>query len=394
MGIKVRKTALILLSGSILLSGTACNMRINKRVNADKFIKQAYQETHVTEWTDSVPEGMEIQYVCVRKQRVDDRSELRDEYFEYDDHGRQTAYMEAWENGSYRVEVDYNSDGTVSATRTRKNGSQYEPTAPDTDRFFTYDEKGRLVRKNVTEKSRKNGNDSTTSVEFQYDEKGCLIATKGVNDTDWTPYGYNEEPSPHTEYHVEFNQPSTLFFMSFEPYEIATYYFDEDGLLAAVTKNGDRKKALYTDGVLTGWKMESPYGYGYSLYDTDENYLAGYSASGELEEKYEYNDHGDRVRSQSWENGKLVSDITSEYTYDEQGKVLLETSKFWCLTPKADGTTEELTFTSTHQFTYDEHGLLTIEEAKIDGKFVEIYVYDYEAVLVPSGTKVPSVLDT
>ena len=260
MGIKVRKTALILLSGSILLSGTACNLKRRKKVNTNKFIKQAYQETHVTEWTDPVPEGMEIQYVCVRKQRVDNRSELTDEYFEYDDHGRQTAYMEVWENGSYRVEVDYNSDGTVSATRTRKNGSQIEPTAPDTDRFFTYDEKGRIVRENVTKKTQKNGNDSTTSVEFQYDEKGCLIATKGVNDTDWTPYGYNEEPSPHTEYHVEFNQPSTLFFMDFKPYDIVTYYFDEDGLLAAVTKNGDRKKALYTDGVLTGWKMESPYG--------------------------------------------------------------------------------------------------------------------------------------
>lgn len=243
MGIKVRKTALILLSGSILLSGTACNMRINKRVNADKFIKQAYQETHVTEWTDSVPEGMEIQYVCVRKQRVDDRSELRDEYFEYDDHGRQTAYMEAWENGSYRVEVDYNSDGTVSATRTRKNGSQYEPTAPDTDRFFTYDEKGRIVRENVTKKSQKNGNDSTTSVEFLYDEKGCLIATKRENDTDWSPYhGYDEEPFPHKEYHVEFEQPSALFSSSFEPYNIVTYYYDDDGLLAAVSKNGTCKK--------------------------------------------------------------------------------------------------------------------------------------------------------
>ena len=398
MGIKVRKMALILLSGSILLSGTACNLVRRKRVNTDEFVKKAYQETHVTEWTDPVPEGMEIQYVCVRKQRVDSRSELDDEYFEYDDHGRQTAYMEVWENGSYRVEVDYNSDGTVSATRTRQNGSQPGRPGPDTDRVFTYDEKGRIVRAKVTTKSQNNGNDSTTSFEFLYDEKGYLIATKGENDADWSPYedwspyGYDEETSPRKEHHVEFNQPSTLFFTTFEPYDIVTYYFDDNGLLAEVSKNGDRKIAQYTDGVLTGWKMEMPHGY--SLYDTDGNYLAQYSETGELEEEREYNDHGDLVRSQSWENGKLIDDTIWEYTYDEQGIVILETSEFWSLRTKDDGSTEEHVFTASNQYTYDEHGLLIIEEQKISGRFSEIIVYDYEAVLVPSGTKVPSVPHT
>lgn len=389
MGIKVRKSALILLSVSILLSGTACNLRRRKRVNAKKFIKQAYQETHVTEWTGPVPEGMEIQYVCVRKQRVNDRSELSDERYEYDDHGHQTSYMDVWANGSYRVELDYNSDGTVSATRTKHEGSQSSPYI-DTDRTFTYDEMGRIVRGEVKETSH-NGRVSTSSSEYLYDEKGCLIATKGVNDTDWSPYhGYDEEPFPHKEYHVEFTQPSALFSSSFDPFDIVTYYYDEDGLLAAVSKDGDCKIALYTDGVLTGWKMEMPYGY--SLYDTDGNYLAYYSETGG--EKYEYNAHGDRIRSQSWENGKLVSDITSEYTYDEQGKVILETSEFWSLRTNEDGSTEESTFTTSNQYTYDEHGLLIINEGKINGKFDEITVYDYEAVLVPSGTKVPSVLNT
>lgn len=389
MGIKVRKTALILLSVSILLSGTACNLKRRKRVNAKKFIKQAYQETHVTEWTGPVPEGMEIQYVCVRKQRVNDRSELSDERYEYDDHGHQTSYMDVWANGSYRVEVDYNSDGTVSATRIRHKGSQPGRPSPDSDGFFTYDENGRLVREET--KETRNRKDITTSLEFLYDEKGCLIATKRKDDTDWSPYhGYDEEPFPHKEYHVEFEQPSALFSSSFKPYDIVTYYYDEDGLLAAVSKDGDCKIALYTDGVLTGWKMEMPHGY--SLYDTDGNYLAYYS---ETEgEKYEYNDHGDEVRSQSWENGKLVSDITSEYTYDEQGKVIQETSEFWSLRTKDDGSTEELTFTTSNQYTYDEHGLLIIKERKINGKFDEIIVYDYEAVLVPTGTKVPSVLNT
>lgn len=389
MGIKVRKTALILLSVSILLSGTACNLKRRKRVNAKKFIKQAYQETHVTEWTGPVPEGMEIQYVCVREQRVNDRSELSDERYEYDDHGHQTSYMDVWANGSYRVEVDYNSDGTVSATRIRHKGSQPGRPSPDFDGFFTYDENGRLVREET--KETRNRKDYTTSLEFLYDEKGCLIATKRENDTDWSPYhGYDEEPFPHKEYHVEFKQPSALFSSSFEPYNIVTYYYDDDGLLAAVSKDGDLKIALYTDGVLTGWKMEMRYGY--SLYDTDGNYLAYYS---ETEgEKYEYNAHGDRIRSQSWENGKLVSDITWEYTYDEQGKVIQEIRKYWSLETKDDGSTEESTFTASNQYTYDEHGLLIINERKINGRFEEITVYDYEAVLVPSGTKVPSVLNT
>ncbi len=100
------------------------------------------------------------------------------------------------------------------------------------------------------------------------------------------------------------------------------------------------------------------------------------------------------VRSQSWENGKLIDDTIWEYTYDGQGKVILETSEFWSLRTKDDGSTEESTFTASNQYTYDEHGLLTVEESRIDGRFVEIYVYDYEAVLVPSGTKVPSVPHT
>lgn len=391
MGIKVRKTALILLSVSILLSGTACNLRRRKKVNANKFIKQAYQETHVTEWTDPVPEGMEVQYVCVRKQRVNDRSELSDERYEYDDHGHQTSYMDVWANGSYRLEVDYNSDGTVSATRIRHKGSQPGRPSPDTDGFFTYDEKGRIVREET--KETRNRKDITTSLEFLYDEKGCLIATKRKDDTDWSPYhGYDEEPFPHKEYHVEFEQPSTLFSYNIYPYVIVTYYYDDDGLLAAVSKDGDRKIAQYTDGVLTGWRMES--GNGYSLYDIEDNFLAEYSKTGELKSKREYNDHGDEVRSQRWENGKLVSDITSEYTYDEQGKVIQETSEFWSLRTNEDGSTEESTFTASNQYTYDEHGLLIINEGKINGKFDEITVYDYEAVLVPTGTKVPSVLNT
>ena len=130
------------------------------------------------------------------------------------------------------------------------------------------------------------------------------------------------------------------------------------------------------------------------MYDTEDNFLAEYSKTGELKSKYEYNAHGDRIRSQSWENGKLVSDITYEYTYDEQGKVIQETRKFWSLKTKDDGSTEESTFTASNQYTYDEHGLLIINERKIDGRFEEITVYDYEAVLVPSGTKVPSVLNT
>ena len=391
MGIKVRKVALILLSGSILLSGTACNLIRRKRVNAEKFIKQAYQETHVTEWTGPVPEGMEIQYVCVRTQRVNDSSELSDERYEYDDHGHQTSYMDVWANGSYRLEVDYNSDGTVSATRKRHEGSQPGRPSPDFDEFFTYDENGRLVRNE--RKEARNRKDIPTSLEFLYDEKGCLIATKRKNDTDWSPYHvYDEEPFPHKEYHVEFEQPSALFSYGLEPYVIVTYYYDDDGLLAAVSKNGTCKKAQYTDGVLTGWKMES--GNGYSLYDTEDNFLAEYSKTGELKSTCEYNDHGDKVRSQRWENGKLVSDITSEYTYDEQGKVIQEIRKFWSLETKDDGSTEELTFTASNQYTYDEHGLLIINEGKINGRFEEITVYDYEAVLVPSGTKVPSVLNT
>ena len=373
MGDKVRKAAWILLIFCIMFSNTACPKR-RKYVRIDEFIKSIDQETHVTEWTDPVPKGTEIQYVVVRRRRVEDNGRLDDYRYEYDEHGHQTAYMEVWENGSYRVEVDYNDEGLVIATRVRHTGSQGRAPYRDSDTSYTYNEKGQLV----------SGRTEDGAFEFMYDEQGRLIATKYRNDTDWNQLGNDDETFPRSEYRVELRQPSDFISSDYKPYEIVQKFYDENGILVSDQINNKEREFVYSDGVLTGWKVVGPNGY--DLYDTDGNFLESRSNTGELKEKYEYNEYGDLIHRSSWKDGTLDYESTWEYTYNAQGQKERAVWKMWTTRYVTETGTDDLTTLYLELYTYDEHGLLIKEEHMIDDKLSYVIAYDYMAVPVPIET--------
>ena len=67
---KARKAGALLLVCCVMLSNSSCRRRKREHVNRDDFVKSVEQEQHVTEWTDPVPQGMEIRYVIVRERKV------------------------------------------------------------------------------------------------------------------------------------------------------------------------------------------------------------------------------------------------------------------------------------------------------------------------------------
>ena len=373
MGTKTRRVCLILLVGSVLFANSACNPRRSKKVDVNSFMDSVDKETHVEEWSEPVPDRMEIKYVRIREQRVDNTGLLNDYLFEYDDLGRQTAFMDVWENGSYRVEVTYNDNDTIAGMTVKNEGAQSTPTV-DHVKVYTYNDMGQII--SVTDDETRHNNTYKNLTEYTYDEQGRLIAVKQEGRNTYSrSFENNDETFPHSEYRIEFKPPLQAEFISsdYSPYKIVQLFYDEDGILVSKEEDDILKHFIYTDGVLTGSRSDGQSGY--SLYDANGNLIESYSNTGSLEYKYEYNEHGDMTLSERRKDGVLESKDTWDYTYDPQGKILTRAGHYWQL--------DITEFSALETYSYDEHGLLIKVEDTIDGKFSFMYVYDYKAILVP-----------
>ena len=98
---------------------------------------------------------------------------------------------------------------------------------------------------------------------------------------------------------------------------------------------------------------------------------------GSVLEKWEYNENGDTVLFEQYDNGVLVDKTTTSVSYDGAGNKQTKTSDFWYV---MDG--EEKTFTAKTTYSY-RNGLLVSELDEIDGDFSSLKVYTYKAILVP-----------
>ena len=295
---KARKAGALLLVCCVMFSNSSCRRRKREHVNRDDFVKSVEQEQHVTEWTDPVPQGMEIRYVIVRERKVNLEGELKDYRFEYDDQGRQTAYMEVWTNGSYRVECDYNNDGAVSAIRVRHEGAQGSAPYYDRDRFYTYNEKGQLI--SWYQDETRNGNTSRKSTVYMYDDVGRLIAERSsstdlnnpsptpaeIFGDDWYTYDY-DKTFPRMEYRIELRQPHGNIAADYKPFEIVQRLYDEEGNPVSGDADNEERDYLDSDGLPEGWKR---------------NYTEEHS-------QLTHDEHGLLIIEKCVENG-IVSDIT------------------------------------------------------------------------------------
>ena len=92
-------------------------------------------------------------------------------------------------------------------------------------------------------------------------------------------------------------------------------------------------------------------------FDANGNLSAELDKDGSVLEKWEYNENGDRVLYERYDNGVLVNKTTTSVSYDGAGN---------------------------KQTTYSYRiGLLVSELDEIDGDFSSLKVYAYKAILVP-----------
>ena len=308
----------------------------------------------VKDWEGSVPSGMEVSYVLVKEQRVDDNDNYNKEEYGYDGKGVIVFASEP-----------KNLVGIVDKILPFPTGDYYKD-----GKFYCYEYNaaGQLVSYEKTELER----GGVERVDYIYDEDGHLAAVESSDTySNNTEYTSNFETLPYYEYVVVANDDYSSFDV-----DIIQRFYDEDGLVISEINGNITTTYEYENGVLTGYRSGSDYGT--TVYDAEGNSIRYISGSGNTEDISEYNEHNDRILYQDIDNGEVVKEVVTEYKYDKNGNKLEESSRF----TGTYSSGEEYDFVSVYTYTYDEHGLLISEENRIDGSFVSLETYNYEAILV------------
>ena len=324
-------------------------------------------EISVTDWNGNVPDGMEVKYVVVKEVYRNDRS--RDtELYDYDKAGRviyyksdSSAYTDEWK-------LAYNGDGTIARREYRSlkaRGSA--PACPDYTAEYEYNDKKQLVSFSYTT----NGH---LTYKFEY-ENGHLVHTDLYGGKDYT---YSTE-SEYYDYCVVVSDDINISNEQ-DDIRICKRTYADDTFEKVLTEQYEYDERViqfeYNGSELTGSYYIDQWGRTHK-FDANGNLSAELDKDGSVLEKWEYNENGDRVLYERYDNGVLVYKITTSVSYDGAGNKQTETSDFWYV---MDG--EEKTFTAKTTYSY-RNGLLVSELDEIDGDFSSLKVYAYKAILVP-----------
>ncbi|MBO4688034.1 MAG: hypothetical protein J5636_05930 [Clostridiales bacterium] len=289
--------------------------------------------TDAPDWTDPVPDGMEVMYVLSCRYRVDNNGNWTESTYQYDDQGRVSTEDYKYGGTHLQTTFFYNEDGTLAREEHRiiKNGFTKNR---EFDKVYEYNDQGLLL----TYKNYDVGKDEPNGYGpyHEYDEDGNLIRLSDYPTITTYQYENGVLVSSFTEY-------------DYERHPTASEEFDE---------NGNLIHYLYVSTIEADDGSEQEY--------RDESF-------------YEYNDKNDQISYVNWENGEIDYRTETEYTYDNEGKVLTE--KKTTHGSYLDGKKYTAVFETT--YTYDKHGLLIRKETTLDGKFSEREEFDYVPMLQP-----------
>lgn len=366
----IKKAGSVVLASCMMVSLAGC-IRLPKigssRLTQEDIENKLRPEIKVTEWEGDVPAGMEIMYVCNRKlsMSVSDKN-WSETLYEHDSYGRQTAVATVEKQGTRTTYTIYNDDGTMAEKRYEKNGDySYGYQTREYTYTYTYDDKGQLIACNEVFINPYGDHEREEElVEFVY-EDGHLIKAGDEN------YDYNFETLPYYEYVIEIDD-------SDYDYKVNKCYYDENNVLTGKERDSNKVVYEYEDGAITGWTSTDQWNRT-SYFNAEGVELWEKDADGTLLEQRTLNDHGDTILHEQWKDGELSSKGVSEYEYDSDGNCVSVTSDYW--SKNYDG--KETSYTSVRTYEYEEHGLLVSEVVCIDGRFSEMEVYSYEAILVP-----------
>ena len=371
----LKRVSCILCAALLMLSMTGCfflrrstaSTSFDEEKLRKKVTEDLTNEISVTDWNGNVPDGMEIKYVVVKEVYRDDRS--RDtKLYDYDKAGRVIYYKSDSSTYSKEWKLVYNGDGTIARREYRSLKARGSALAgPDYTAEYEYNDKKQLVLFSYIT----NGH---FTYKFEY-ENGHLVHTDLYGGKDYT---YSTE-SEYYDYCVVVSDDINI---SNEDNDIRickrTYADDTfEKVLTEQYENDERVIQFeYNGSELTGSYYIDQWGRTHK-FDANGNLSAELDKDGSVLEKWEYNENGDTVLFEQYDNGVLVDKTTTSVSYDGAGNKQTKTSDFWYV---MDG--EEKTFTAKTTYEY-RNGLLVSELDEIDGDFSSLKVYAYKAILVP-----------
>lgn len=369
---RTKKIICVISTVSLMTSMTGCFDFFSKAIsteNRDAIAAAIAEGNFVTEWTDEIPDGMEVQYVLAKSQKVNGYDYLSEMAYGYDSQGRLAVVQENLKNGYTRNEIAYNDEGQVVLMERTTGGNSGSVRIPDIEYTFEYNADGQIVYlKEVIE-------DKSYEIEFTY-ENGHLVSRTDQDGKQIT-YEYNFDELPYYETLVVINDPFDV-----DSIEYVKRFYNQSGLILSQEGQDYEITYEYSNGELTGSTKMTEGGF-YCTYDSNGNLIhtgSGYGADEKMTQDYEYNEHNDLIHYEVNYSGEPSNITNNSYVYDSNGNMITMTSEVWT---SFEG--KEETKASTTTYTYDEHGLLTVEEEVYsDGSVSYTTIYYYKAVLVPA----------
>ena len=371
----LKRVSCILCAALLMLSMTGCfflrrstaSTSFDEEKLRKKVTEDLTNEISVTDWNGNVPDGMEVKYVVVKEVYRDDRS--RDtKLYDYDKAGRVIYYKSDSSTYSKEWKLVYNGDGTIARREYRSLKARGSALAgPDYTAEYEYNDKKQLVSFSYIT----NGH---FTYKFEY-ENGHLVHTDLYGGKDYT---YSTE-SEYYDYCVVVSDNLNISNEQ-DDIRICKRTYADDTFEKVLTEQYEYDEWVtqfeYNGSELTGSYYIDQWGRTHK-FDANGNLSAELDKDGSVLEKWEYNENGDRVLYERYDNGVLVDKTTTSVSYDGAGNKQTKTSDFWYV---MDG--EEKTFTAKTTYEY-RNGLLVSELDEIDGDFSSLKVYAYKAILVP-----------
>ena len=376
MRITIKRTIAVICAGLCLFSMAGCfssqlspTPTLPESLSGEMvsgFLKDVY---YVQPYDGDVPDGMEIKYVVVKEvSRGCDRDDDKEEYqYDYDKAGRQNVRITVSKSCTTQKTITFNDDGTVAKKEFKKLTKDYGHHGIEYVAEYKYNENKQLISYTVTE-----GDCPAVTYNFEY-ENGHLIS--GDIFENHREYEY----CTSGQYYDYFAKVWEGFDYDYVVIPVKRFYADDsfEQIIVEEDYNSDLVHYEYDGDVMTGWHYVDKGGYTHK-YDAKGHFLGKDDKDGNCIEKWEYNEFGDVILREDYDNGKVVDRSTSTYDYDDKGNILLETTVYGSLNGK------EGTRVWTTKYNYDEYGLLKSKVKEIDGKFWEMTVYAYKAIVVPA----------
>ena len=371
----LKRISCILCAALLMLSMTGCfflrrstaSTSFDEEKLRKKVTEDLTNEISVTDWNGNVPDGMEVKYVVVKEVYRDDRS--RDtKLYDYDKAGRVIYYKSDSSTYSKEWKLVYNGDGTIARREYRSLKARGSALAgPDYTAEYEYNDKKQLVSFSYIT----NGH---FTYKFEY-ENGHLVHTDLYGGKDYT---YSTE-SEYYDYCVVVSDNLNIS-NEYNDIRICKRTYADDTFEKVLTEQYENDERViqfeYNGSELTGSYYIDQWGRTHK-FDANGNLSAELDKDGSVLEKWEYNENGDTVLFEQYDNGVLVDKTTTSVSYDGAGNKQTKTSDFWYV---MDG--EKKTFTAKTTYSY-RNGLLVSELDEIDGDFSSLKVYAYKAILVP-----------